>query len=528
MEGRDQTHHPEPEDAPDISNPEVQRECLFSQEPKILEAVGLLAVRLKALPLDPNHPDLEPRALLVGGFVRDSLIGKHPKDADIEVYGIVPERLETVLDQLFPGKVDRVGRAFGVLKVFIEEGVDFDISIPRRESKSGVGHTGFIVESDPGMSIKEAARRRDFSFNALAADPLTGEVFDHFGGVSDLKDGILRATDPERFQDDPLRVYRAIQFAARMELRAEPETFALMKSMIERGDLDELSPERVTEEWKKLLLKSEKPSLGLEMAKDLGVIEKYYHELQKLAACPQEPEWHPEGDVWIHTMMVIDAAAKIIKEPRRKFSEVEKLQVMLGSLCHDLGKPSTTEVQQGRVRSLAHEEAGRAPTRAMLGRLTFGEDAILAAEKIAAEHLKPGMLGIARKKEPGTAGSLDEKQYVNAVRRLLKRLHPTSWRVLIAASEADFRGRTIPGVDRDPYEAGLLFEKTVEQHRLDIEPTAPLIRGVDILQIAKETGTTVKPGPRFGELIRKVESARDAGEITTREEGLELLKNLLS
>ena len=509
-------------------SPEVQRERLFAQEPKILEAVGLLSARIKAIPRDPANPDLEPRALIVGGFVRDSLLGKKPKDADVEVYGITAERLENVLGQIFPGKVDAVGRAFGVLKVFVEDGVDFDVSLPRRESKTGEGHKGFLVQGDPTMDIKEAARRRDFSVNALAADPLTGEVFDYFNGVNDLKDRVLRVTDPERFQDDPLRVYRAVQFIGRMGFSMNPESAELMREMVERGDLDELSPERITEEWKKLLLKSERPSLGFEAARELGVIKKHYPEMHALIDTPQEPEWHPEGDVWIHTMMVVDAGAKISREEERGLSEQERLQVVLGAVCHDLGKPSTTKVEGGRVRSLAHEEAGREPTRAMLERMNFGEAAVHAAETIAAEHLKPGTLNRSHKKEPGTPGSLDEKQYVNAVRKLLKRIHPVSWRVMAAASEADHRGRAIPGVDRNPYEAGLFFAEMVLKHRLDEAPVAALVRGADILDFAKELGIKIKPGPRFGELIKKVETARDAGEITTREEGLTLLKRLIS
>lgn len=515
------------EAAPDISNPAVQRELLLSQERKVLEAVGLLAARIKALPADPEQPDMEPRALLVGGFVRDSMLGKHPKDADVEVYGVTVERLETVLHQYFPGKIDRVGRDFTVLKVFVADGLDFDVSIPRRESKTGPDHTDFKIVGDPRMDMREAARRRDFTWNALAADPLTGEVFDFFNGIEDLKNGIMRVTDTERFQDDALRVYRAVQFHGRTGFRPEPNTLALMKTMVERGDLARLSHERVTEELGKLLLKSEKPSVGFELARELGIIEKYYPELHAMAGTPQEEEWHPEGDAWVHTMMAVDAAAKLIRQPERGFSKAEKIQVMIGALCHDLGKPATTKVLKGRVRSLAHEEAGRKPTKAMLGRLKFGEDVAQAAETIAAEHLKPAMLHMSRMKESHSESALDQKQYENAVRKLIKRIHPTSWRVLVAASESDSRGRAIPGVDRDPYEAGLMFAKTIVEKKLDVEPTKPLIGGVDIIAAAGELGMKIKPGPRFGELVRTVESARDEGQITTREEALAMLKRLL-
>ncbi len=514
---------------PDITDPAVQRERLFSQEPKMMEAVGLLAARIKALPPDPEHPDLEPRALIVGGFVRDALIGKHPKDADLEVYGVHPERLEALLTQLFPGKVDTVGRAFGILKVFIEDGLDFDVSIPRRESKTGAGHTGFAVEGDPAMSIEDAARRRDFSWNALALDPVTGEVFDYFNGIDDLQNRILRATDKERFQDDPLRIYRALQFAARMGMRVEPETFVLMQEMVVRGDLDELTAERVTEEWKKLLLKSERPSVGFELARELGIIAKHYPELHALIDTPQDPKWHPEGDVWIHTMMVADEAAKIIRQEERGFTEEEKLQVVLGAICHDLGKPSTTSTtEDGRIRSLAHEDAGREPTKTMLRRMTFGEDVVNAAVAIAADHLKPGVLHRERTKPSGTPGALDMKGYTNAVRKVVRHIHPVSWRVLVAAAEADFRGRGIAGVDAGPYEPGIVFAGTIMEHRLGDAPTRPLIGGKEIMRVAAELGMNLKPGPRFGELIKKVEEARDNGEIVTCDEGLVLLRTLLT
>ena len=172
-----------------------------------------------------------------------------------------------MLEQLFPGQVNVVGKAFEVLKVTVEEGIEFDVSIPRRESKTGKGHKGFQIEGDPSMSIEEAARRRDFSFNSIAADILTGTVYDRFGGLEDLKNKTLRATDSERFVDDPLRVYRAVQFASRYGLTVEPKTFELMKGMIEKGELEHLPSERITEEWEKMLLRSFRPLLRLEISK---------------------------------------------------------------------------------------------------------------------------------------------------------------------------------------------------------------------------------------------------------------------
>lgn len=506
-----------------ITEPGVKKERLFAQDEKLLKAVGDFASKINSSPIDPRYENTEPRALLVGGFVRDSLIGKFPKDADMEVYGVSPERLEELLDQLFPEKVNKVGKSFGILKVSPEEGIEFDVSIPRSESKTGIGHSGFTVNSDPSMNILEAGRRRDFTFNAVSFDPLSGEIFDPFGGTKDLENKILRVIDHGRFRDDPLRIYRAMQFVARMNLQVEEKSFDLMKQMVDNGALAELSKERITEELKKLLLKSQKPSVGFQLAKDLGIIEKYYPELNALTKTPQELEWHPEGDVWVHSMMVVDQAAKIIRQKDRQLTEEEKLEVMIGSLCHDLGKPSTTKVIDGKTRSLAHEEAGREIAKQLISRFSFGEHIATAGENMAAEHLKPGMLYTHLMKK-----ELNEKQYSNAVRKLLKRIHPISYRVLIAVSESDFRGRGLQGVDTDKYLQGELFTKIITENKLDQEPTKPLIGGQDIIEIAKELGKDIRPGKIFKEIILEVEELRDEDIIETREQAIIELKKIIN
>lgn len=469
-----------------------------SQEPRLLEAARAVSKHV-------------PKAMLVGGFVRDCLLGIASKDADLETYGIGAEELETTLKELFDGKVETVGRSFGIFKVFLGDGYDLDVAIPRRESKTGPGHKGFEVEGDPDLDPKEAARRRDFTINAISADPQTGDVFDPFDGVGDLEKKILRVVDGATFVDDPLRVYRGVQFAARFGLRIDPATLELMRLMVARGDLDELSKERVTDEWKKLLLKSSKPSIGLELMRTLGLIRRSYPELHALIDTPQEPEWHPEGDVWIHTMMVVDEAARI---SRREFAkDDERLQVMLGALCHDLGKPGTTAPGEKdgvpRIRSIGHEEAGIAPTEALFDRLAFGEATRHAAIVSAKDHLKPGMLW--RQLEKGT---LTEETYVNAVRKLVKRSKPTNWRVLLAVSEADHFGRGLPDVEREPHTAGELFTRTVIEHGLDGEGIKPLLHGRDLMTLGFE------PGPLMGRLLKEIERLRDEGKIKTKKDAL--------
>jgi tRNA nucleotidyltransferase (CCA-adding enzyme) len=398
------------------------------------------------------------------------------------------------------------------------------VAIPRRESKSGKGHKDFVVEGDPNMNIEEAAQRRDFTINAMYRDLASDELIDPYGGEKDLAEKVLKAVDPKTFVEDPLRVYRGVQFAARFGLKVDEETFELMKNMVEDGELDHLPPERVTGEIKKLLLQAERPSIGFELMRELGIIEMYYPELLVLADTPQEPDWHPEGDVWIHTMMVVDKASQVAsrksQNPFEAFTDEERLRILLGALCHDLGKPSTTAIGEKdgvqRIRSLGHEEAGVEPTKSLLGKWTFGQEALEVALVSAKEHLKPGMLSMSVDK-----GQTNEEQYTNSVRKLIKRIHPVSWRILLAISEADYRGRTIPGVDTEPYAAGERMRRIIHANKLDEAPTKPLISGSDLVPLG------VEPGPKMGEIIKQIEEARDRGEVKTREEALALVKKII-
>ncbi|MBU2509079.1 MAG: HD domain-containing protein [Patescibacteria group bacterium] len=486
------------------------------QDSQLLDAAKKVARAVRSLTPVSGYKDTVPRAFIVGGFVRDALLNMESKDVDVEVYGLSAEALENLLKDLYPGHLNVVGRAFGVLKVDLGNGQDMDVALPRRESKAGPGHKGFKIQGDPCLGVKEAMRRRDFTINAMAIDPLTGELTDPFNGAKDLKDKTLCVVDASTFVDDPLRIYRALQLTARFKLSVEKKTMELMRFMIKRGDLSELSKERVTDELKKLLLKSEKPSVGFELARELGIIKKYYPELQALIGTEQEKEWHAEGDVWMHTMMVVDAGEKIIHNPKHSFSEQEKLQIMLGCVCHDLGKPPTTKVIDGRIRSLGHSDVGLDITKELLSRLSFSgavEQAVLIVVKY---HLALNM--IFRNKE---RGQLNNDQYVNAVRKIIKRIHPTSWHVLLAVAEADSRGRVFPGAQSELFATGELFERTVLENRLDKEPTRPLVQGRDLMKLG------VKPGARMGELIRSIESLRDKGKIKTRVEALKYLEKLL-
>lgn len=246
------------------------------------------------------------RAVIVGGWVRDRLLGRASKDIDLEVFGVQADQLRALLLRF--GPVNAVGESFTVYKVG-----GIDVSLPRRDSKTGSGHRGFTVEGDPTMSIADAARRRDFTINAIAFDPLTDEYIDPFNGREDLRTRTLRAVDPRTFGEDSLRVLRAVQFAARFECTLEPGTRALCA----RIPLDDLPAERIWGEIEKLLLQPPRPSVGFTLALDLGVIRALFPELDALVGCPQEPEWHPEGDVWVHTLQVVDQARARIDDLAR-------------------------------------------------------------------------------------------------------------------------------------------------------------------------------------------------------------------
>ena len=355
------------------------------------------------------------RAMLVGGCVRDELMNIAPKDWDLEIYGIKPPKLREILEGF--GRVDAVGEAFTVYKI----GRDLDVALPRRERKTGRGHKSFVVEGDPQMSFAEAAKRRDFTINAILKDVLTGEIIDCFDGQSDIENKILRVVSKETFAEDSLRVLRAAQFAARFEFQIEAETAEICRAI----DLTDLPKERIWSELEKLLLKSEKPSVGLQYFYDLNVANQLFPELAALVGVPQEAEWHPEGNVDVHTLMVVDQARKVIDD----LPYPKKVTVMLAAIAHDFGKPATTQFFDGHWRSHAHDEAGVAPTISFLDTLGIytldGYDVREQIVQLVRYHLLPGMF---HKSKPGDG----------AFRRLARKVEAD---LLYRVSRADSLGR---------------------------------------------------------------------------------------
>lgn len=430
------------------------------------------------------------RALVVGGTVRDALLGLPAVDLDLEVYGLAPERLQALLAEDF--QLDLVGKSFGVIKL---RGLPIDVSLPRRESKRGLGHKGFAVCSDPHLSLAEAAARRDFTINAMAYDPLEEELLDPHGGARDLEAGVLRHVS-EHFVEDPLRVLRAMQFAARFELRVAPETVALCRRIEPEG----LARERRWEEWKKLVLAGRRPSLGLAFWRDCGWL-RYTPELAALVDCPQDPEWHPEGDVWTHTLHVMDAFAG-----ERSGDEHDDLVVGFACLCHDFGKPATTVIgDDGRIRSPDHESQGEAPTRAFLGRLTNQKELIDEVVALVREHLKPIQLYRSR------AGPA-------AVRRLARRVGRID--LLVRVARADHRGR--PPRPFDGFPAGRWLLEQAEALAIADRAPRPIVQGRHLIALG------LTPGRHFGPILRALFEAQLDGAFHDLDGGLAYARRLLA
>jgi len=440
------------------------------------------------------------RALLVGGCVRDPIMGRTPKDWDLEVYQTDSERLREILMAF--GPVNTVGEAFTVYKL----GHDLDVSIPRRERKSGRGHRGFLVEGDPSMTIEDATRRRDFTINALLQDPLTGEVIDHFDGRRDIERHLLRAVSLDTFGEDSLRVLRAAQFASRFDFNIDPDTVALCQSI----DLSDLPSERIWGEIEKLLLLSVRPSVGLEWLRTLGVVAQLFPEIASLIDVKQDEVWHPEGDVFVHTQLVVDQA----REQLAGLSDARKVTVMLAALAHDFGKPATTEFIEDHWRSRGHEEAGVEPTKTFLDRLNVhtidGYDVRGQVIALVREHLKPGEF-YKKREEVGDG----------AFRRLARRCEPD---LLYRVAKADSLGRNADWVPREQWYDAKAQEWFIQRAKeLEVLNTAPdpILLGRHLLEMGLE------PGPRIGEITKAVYELQLDGRVCSLSDAQNAARSIL-
>ncbi len=418
------------------------------------------------------------RAIVVGGFVRDALLGIESKDCDVEVFHLDMDQLETVLGQF--GEVITVGRAFGVLMI---KGHDVDFSVPRVDNKVGKTHKDFRCEFDPEMTFAEAARRRDLTVNAMGYDPLTHEILDPYDGQGDLSKRVLRATDRTTFPEDPLRGLRVAQFHARFEMQPDEELMELCA----QANFDDLPGERLWDEFAKLLLKSPRPSLGFEFLRESTLL-RFFPELEALVETPQDPEWHPEGSVWVHTLMVVDEAALL-----RSGDRDEDLLLMYGAVCHDLGKPDTTFTDDnGRIRSPNHEPEGVEPTHAFLSRLRASNNFVDRVAMLVRYHLAPAMYP----RQESTA---------KAYRRLARKFGEVDLplTLLERVARADHFGRTTPDALAREHPYGDRFLEIIAELRIEDEPEPSVVLGRHLIQLG------MRPGPHFGPILERCREIQD-------------------
>jgi tRNA nucleotidyltransferase (CCA-adding enzyme) len=415
------------------------------------------------------------RAVAVGGFVRDHLMGLRPKDIDVEVFGLSLKDLENALRRF--GEVHTVGRSFGVLQV---KGLPVDFSLPRKDSKTGPGHKGFDITFDSSLNFEEASRRRDLTINSMGLDLASGEILDPHDGHKDLICKTLRATDPRYFSEDPLRGLRVVQFAARFCMIPNPELVRLCAKF----DLSELPAERIFEEFRKLLNKGIKPSLGLEFLYHTKLL-RFFPELNDLVGLVQDPAKHPEGSVWIHTLMVVDEAALL-----RDGGDADEA-LMFAALCHDLGKQADAG-DDGRVGSISHEIEGANLAENFLKKLRAPFELMKAVRALVRHHRAPTLL-------------VDGGAKPGAYRRLSRKLEAAGVRMetLARLNRADHLGRSTPEAKRREYPAGDRFMEIV--HELEVPEQAPR----DVVMGRHLIARGLQPGAHFCGILNRCREVQD-------------------
>lgn len=436
-------------------------------------------------------------SILIGGCVRDKFMDIEPKDIDVEVHNCTVEQLEKVLSKL--GKVDAVGKSFGILK-FKRNDVEFDFSVPRKENRIGVGHKDFEVILEP-MTKEEAALRRDFTWNAMGFDPLSNTLFDFFGGLEDLKNGILRHTS-DKFKEDSLRVLRGLQFQSRMGFEVDPETFEIMTEM--SHELVHLPKERLSEEFMKWAMKGKHPEMIFDFLRKSGSMS-VIPELNLLKDTEQDPFWHIEGHVEIHTQWVIKRMLDICE--RENITGEDRVVFIFAALLHDIGKPQTTEKSFSEkhnricVTSNKHDVIGAKMTEEIMLRIGIKPVLVERVVKLVKFHLAHTSLF-----------SIDSlKSQKSALLKLSKNLNPSTIGDVLLLIEADTLGR------------GDITEERILKVQEEIKEIKDL---ADSLHVTNEERKSIlmgrhlielgmKPGLEFGRILKLSDEAQDNLEFTT-------------
>lgn len=455
----------------------------------LIKIPNQLETLLKAL---PSHA----RPFLVGGCVRDGLLGLPIKDYDLEIFGLPFEELMKILKER--GRTDTVGKCFGIIKWTPQKGQTFDIALPRRETKSGKGHRGFDVVADPNLTTTDAAARRDFTINAIMYDPMHHEMLDPFDGKNDLENKVLRHTSPA-FSEDPLRVLRGMQFAGRFGLTGHPDTIRLCQSIKQK--FHELASERIWEEWHKWASLSRQPSMGLAFLDAAGWME-HFPELHAMKGIPQDPVWHPEGDVWQHTCHCCDALVHLPAWKTAK-NEQDRLVWMLAILLHDTGKTSTTSQveKEGTMRivSPGHDKVSATLAEEFLIRMK--------APNIIRERIIPLVA--------------QHMIHVNtvtdrAVRRLAKRLEPETIPSLCTVMSADAMGR--PPLSFEIPAHILEIQRRAEELNVLSNAPEPFLKGRDLIAMG------IEPGKQMGEWLRQSYELQLEGDLENHQAALDWIQ----
>lgn len=433
------------------------------------------------------------KAYLAGGCVRDMLLDLPAKDYDIEVYNLDPAALQKALAEL--GKCEQVGKSFGVIKLW-SHGIEIDVALPRREIKTGAGHRSFDMSLDPYLNPREASNRRDFTMNAMMLDPLTGELLDFHGGKRDLRQGVLQHVSPA-FAEDPLRVLRSMQFAARFNLELADDTAALCQALLKEADT--LSVERIWAEWYKWAM-AEHPAKGLETLEKSGWLP-LYPELIAMKECPQDARWHPEGNVWTHTCLAVDQAALVAE--RHDWHDERRLRLIFAAFCHDIGKPTTTmHHKDGSIRSPGHSQEGIELSVHFLHRI--------GAPRSLQQHIIP----LVREHMTHMHGEPTKR----AIRRLSYRLQPVNIELWEALVEADASSRPPYPLSR-PALPWLQVAEDISIHQGQPEP---LVTGKMLLCLG------MKSGSDMGKVIATAYDAQLDGKFDDAETASEWCKNYMA
>lgn len=423
-----------------------------------------------ALLIAKKVKELGGNVYFVGGYVRDKLLGIDNKDIDIEVHGITPSQLEGILDDI--GERLFFGESFGVYSL---KGSSIDIAMPRKEKQIGVKHTDFDIMVDPFMGTYNAALRRDFTINALMQDVLTNEIIDHFNGQEHLNNKIIKHINDTSFQEDPLRVLRAAQFAARFEFQIDEDTIDLCKHM----DITTLPKERIEEELKKALVKSNKPSIFFEELRRMNQLDYWFKELKDLIGVEQNPKHHAEGDVWIHTMMVLDEGVKYLNQIDNHYF------FMLSCVTHDFGKYTCTKIINGEIKSYGHEVEGIPIANKFLKRITNDKKLIEYVLNMTKLHMKPHTLAADNASIKSTNKMFDES--VDPIGLIC---------IAIADSKGKIANREYVSNDEFLYTRLEIYNEYMAR---------PYVTGKDLI----DNGLT--PGKNFSEILEYAHKLRLAG-----------------